>query len=167
MSETSEISEISESDGDRFGGPVSRISVSLPPELLAELDRMVDSRGYSSRSQAIGEMINFHLAEHKREVGDDVMAGTITLFYDRQTRGLQRRISDLQVAHIDEVISSLHVYLTENRVLEVILVQGPANVLQTIAGEFVALRGVLAGRLQLLAAVLPPLHRRKQDGRGA
>lgn len=157
---------MSEDDSDRIGGPVSRISVSLPPELLNELDQMVESRGYSSRSQAIGEMINFHLAEHKREVGNEVMAGTITLFYDRQTRGLQRRISDLQVRHIDEVISSLHVYLTENRVLEVILVQGPANVLQKIADEFVALRGVLAGRLQLLAAALPPLHLRAQDREG-
>ena len=48
---------MSEDDGDRSGGPVSRISVSLPPDLLAELDRMVESRGYSSRSQAIGEMV--------------------------------------------------------------------------------------------------------------
>lgn len=158
---------MSEDDGDRSGGPVSRISVSLPPDLLAELDRMVESRGYSSRSQAIGEMVNYHLAEHKREIGDDVMAGTITLFYDRQTRGLQGRISDLQVRHIDEVISSLHVYLTENRVLEVILVQGPANALQKIADEFVALRGVLAGRLQLLAAVIPPLHLRPADRGGS
>ncbi len=45
---------------------VSRISVSLPPDLLAELDSMVESRGYGSRSQAIGEMVNFQLAEHKR-----------------------------------------------------------------------------------------------------
>jgi CopG family nickel-responsive transcriptional regulator len=154
---------MSEDDWDKSSAPVSRVSISLPPELLADLDRMVESRGYSSRSQAIGEMVNFHLAEHRRKIGDDVMAGTITLFYDRQTRGLQGRISDLQVRHIDEVISSLHVYLTENRVLEVILVQGPANVLQKIADEFIALRGVLTGKLQLLAAVIPPLHLRAED----
>jgi len=158
---------MSAGSADKLGGPVSRISVSLPPELLAELDHMVESRGYSSRSQAIGEMVNFHLAEHKRQLGDEVMAGTITLFYDQQTRGLQARLSELQIRHINEVISSLHVYLTENRILEVILVQGPANLLQAIADEFIAQRGVITGRLQLLAAVIPPLHLPSNNSSGA
>ncbi len=143
---------------ERRAEGVSRISVSLPPELLAELDRLVEARGYGSRSQAIGEMVNFQLAEHKRRVGDQVMAGTVTLFYDRLTRGLQSRLSDLQYKYVDEVISSLHVHLTEARMLEVILVQGPARILQRIADELIAQRGVITGRLQLLAAVIPPLH---------
>lgn len=137
---------------------VSRISVSLPPDLLAELDGMVESRGYGSRSQAIGDMVNYQLAEHKSALGDEVMAGTITLLYNRATRGLQGRLADLQYQHIDEVISSLHVHLTEDRMLEVLLVQGPAARLQAVAHEMIALRGMVTGRLQLLAAVIPPLH---------
>lgn len=143
---------------DKGNDLVSRISISLPPALLAELDRMVAARGYGSRSQAIGEMVNYQLAEHKRQLGNEVMAGTITLFYDRQTRGLQSRLSDLQYKHIDEVISSLHVHLAGERMLEVILVQGPASALQAITDELISLRGVITGRLQLLAAVIPPLH---------
>ena len=137
---------------------VSRISVSLPPELLAELDGMVESRGYDSRSQAIGEMVNYQLAEHKRSLGNEVMAGTLTLLYNRATRSLQERLADIQYHHIAEVISSLHVHLTEDQMLEVILVQGPAARLQAIADEMLAQRGVITGHLQLLAAVLPPLH---------
>lgn len=166
------------SEDEKSNGLVSRISVSLPPELLGELDRMVAARGYGSRSQAIGEMVNYQLAEHKRELGNEVMVGTITLFYDRQTRGLQSKLSDLQYKHVDEVISSLHVHLTEERMLEVILVQGPARALQEIANELIALRGVITGRLQLLAAAMPPLHplpgtdddksaRGHRNGRGA
>src|SRR5512143_699709 len=136
---------------------VSRISVSLPPELLAELDGMVESRGYDSRSQAIGEMVNYQLAEHKRSLGNEVMAGTLTLLYNRSTRSLQARLADIQYHHIAEVISSLHLHLTEDQMLEVILVQGPAARLQAIADEMLAQRGVITGRLQLLAAVIPPL----------
>lgn len=143
---------------DRRGTLASRISVSLPADLREELDRMVEARGYRNRSQAISDMVNFQLAEHKVQLGDEVMVGTITLFYDRQTHGLQRKLSDLQYKHIDEVISSLHVHLTENRMLEVLLVQGPAKKLQQIANELIAPRGVITGRLQLLAAVIPPLH---------
>jgi len=73
---------------DKVSTLVSRISVSLPPDLLAELDGMVESRGYGSRSQAIGEMVNYQLAEHKRSLGNEVMAGTLTLLYNRAARGL-------------------------------------------------------------------------------
>ena len=143
--------------------PVSRISVSLPPDLLADLDRMVESRGYDSRSQAIGEMTHYQLAEHKRARGNEVMAGTITLLYNRATRGLQGRLADIQYQYIDEVISSLHVHLTEDQMLEVILVQGPSARLQDIVDEMITQRGVITGRLQLLTAVLPPLHAPSND----
>ena len=137
---------------------VSRISISLPPDLLVDLDRMVDSRGYGSRSQAIGEMVNYQLAEHKRTLGNEVMAGTLTLLYNRATRGLQGRLADIQYQYLAEVVSSLHVHLSEDQMLEVLLVQGPATKLQAIADEMLAQRGVVTGHLQLLAAVIPPLH---------
>lgn len=142
----------------KSNGFVERISISMNPDLLLELDQMVSSRGYESRSQAISDMVNQQLVEHKRELGDEVMAGTITLFYDRGTRGLQKRLSDLQYDNIAEVISSLHVHLTEDKMMEVILVQGPAPKLQRITNAMTALKGVITARLQLMAAVIPPVH---------
>jgi CopG family nickel-responsive transcriptional regulator len=136
----------------------TRISVSMPEDLLVALDGMVAGRGFGSRSQAVAAMINEQLLEHKRQLGNEVMMGTITLMYDRSVRGLQKQLSDLQCAHIDEVISSLHVHLMDSQMLEVILVQGPASTLQAIANEMSTLRGVVTGRLQLMAATIPPLH---------
>jgi CopG family nickel-responsive transcriptional regulator len=143
---------------------VSRISVSLPEELLYELDAMVVGRGFESRSQAIADMVNQQLVEHKREMGDEVMAGTITLLYDHSTRGLQKQLADLQHQYIDEVINSLHVHLMYHQTMEVILVQGPVLKLQMIADEMITLRGVITGRMQLMAAVMPPLHAPKVRG---
>ena len=137
---------------------VSRISVSLQPTLLEELDQMVLSRGYGSRSQAVSEMVNAELVEYKRNLGNDIMVGSITLHYNRTVPGLQKQIADLQYQHIDEVISSLHVQLSENQVMEVILVQGRAHHLQEIADELTTRRGVISGRLQLLAAIMPPIQ---------
>ena len=145
-------------DDGRQGQQVSRISVSLPPRLLGQLDQMVESRGYDSRSQAISEMVNYQLAEHRRKVGNDVMVGTLTLLYDRSTRGLQKSLADIQYRHIDEVISSLHVHLSHDQMMEVILVQGRAQQLQRIADQMTVLRGVITSRLELLAAVIPPLQ---------
>jgi CopG family nickel-responsive transcriptional regulator len=138
--------------------PVSRNSISLPEELLTELDEMVEARGFASRSQAINDMLHQFLVEHKRERGDDVMAGTITLFYDNSVSGLQKHLADLQYRHVAEVISSLHVHLVHNQTMEVILVQGPARTLQAIADEMITTRGVISGKMQLVTAVIPPLH---------
>jgi CopG family nickel-responsive transcriptional regulator len=138
--------------------PVSRISMSLPYALLKELDRMVGERGFISRSQAIADMLHQFLIEHKRELGDDIMVGTVTLMYDNSVPGLQKQLADLQARHIDEVISSLHVHLVRNQTMEVILVQGPVRTLQAIADELISRRGVISGKMHLVAALMPQVH---------
>lgn len=138
--------------------PVNRISISLPDDLQADVDAMVASRGFSSRSQAINDMLHQQVAEHKRALGNEVMVGTITVLYNNATRGLQKALADLQYKRLDEVISSLHVHLKDNQTMEVILVQGPAQQVQAIADEIITLRGVITGRLQLMAAMIPPVH---------
>jgi CopG family nickel-responsive transcriptional regulator len=138
--------------------PVSRISMSLPFGLLRELDRMVVERGFVSRSQALSDMLHQFLIEHKREHGDDLMVGTVTLVYDNSVPGLQRQLAELQCRHIDEVISSLHVHLMHNQTMEVILVQGPSRRLQAIADELISTRGVISGKMHLVAALIPQLH---------
>lgn len=137
---------------------VARISISLPAALLEDLDTLVDKRGYGSRSQAVADIVNAQIVESRHKLGDDVMVGTLTLHYDRSVHGLQSRLADLQYRHIDEVISSLHVHLSENQVMEVVLVQGRARRLQDIADKMLTRRGVIGGRLQLHAAVIPPIQ---------
>jgi CopG family nickel-responsive transcriptional regulator len=137
---------------------VSRISISLPGALLEDLDGLVARKGYGSRSQAVAEIVHAQVVESRRKLGDDVMVGTLTLHYDRSVPGLQRRLADLQYAHLDEVISSLHVQLSENQVMEVLLVQGRARKLQAIADRMLTCRGVIGGRLQLHAALMPPIQ---------
>lgn len=138
---------------------VERISISIPKSLLAQLDEMVDARGFDSRSQAITEMINTELAGHGEQLGDKVMAGTITLIYDHSKQQLQNRLSEIQHKYIAEVVSSLHVHLENQHTMEVILVQGPADKLKTIADQLITCKGVKTGKLQLTAIVIPPLLR--------
>ena len=138
--------------------PVDRISISLPEDLHAELDLMVAERGFESRSQAIKDMLRQHLVEHKVQTGKQVMVGTITLLYNNASSGLQKTLADLQYQYVNEVISSLHVHLMDNQTMEVILVQGPVQLLQSIANAMITQRGVITGKLQLVSALMPPLH---------
>ena len=138
--------------------PLTRISMSLPEELLHDLDRAVARRGLPSRSHAISLLLSDFVMTQRAEEHDDVMLGTISLLYYNNAYDLPRLLADLQYHHIDEVISSLHVQLVRNQTMEVILLQGPVGKLRAIADELIKLRGVIHGTLQLVGAVIPPLH---------
>jgi CopG family nickel-responsive transcriptional regulator len=137
---------------------ISRISISLPEELLSDLDSMVEARGFATRSQAVNDMLHQFLIEHKNRLGDDIMVGVVTVLYNNAIPGLQKQLADLQVEFLDEVISSLHVHLAHNQTMEVVLVQGPARKLQTIADQMTSRRGVISGKMHLSAALIPQLH---------
>ena len=137
---------------------VSRISISLQEKVLGELDKMVEECGFESRSQAISEMINRQVAEHKTQFDDSIMVGTINLVYDHSVHGLQKKLTDLQHNYIDEVISSLNVNLIDAQTLGVVLVQGPAKRLKMIADKMISCKGVHTGQLLMSAAIMPPLH---------
>jgi CopG family nickel-responsive transcriptional regulator len=48
--------------------------------------------------------------------------------------------------------------LEDDHVLEVLLMQGPANMLRQIANELVTCKGVKSTHLSLTPHLLPPLH---------
>jgi CopG family nickel-responsive transcriptional regulator len=137
---------------------ISRISISMPESLLAGLDQMVSERGFESRSQAICDMINHQINDHRAQQGSDVMTGTVNLVYNHAIPGLQKRLHDLQFQYIDEVISNLNVNLTHTNTLSIILVQGPADKLNQIADQMITLRGVVYGKLLLNSYIIPPIH---------
>lgn len=138
--------------------PVSRISISLPPDVSRGLGKLVETRGFENRSQAVASIINESLLEHRRETKDGIMAGTITLFYNQGRKNILGELAALKRRFLNEVIGSLQVQLENNHVMDVILVQGPAGILQKITDRLVACKGVKAGKLTLTSTIMPPLH---------
>ena len=137
-----------------------RVTVSMGEDTFQALDRLVNERGFDSRSQAISEMIHQQSAEHLGKIGTEVMAGTLTLIYDESKSSLLRDLSRVCRSHLSEVISSQHVLLEDDHVLEVLLMQGPAKTLRGIANELVTCKGVKSAHLTLTPHLLPPLHAR-------
>ncbi len=137
---------------------ISRISISLPEKLLEEFDAMVEERGFDSRSQAICDMITQQLNEHRQDLGQDIMTGTVNLVFNHSVPGMQTKLLELQYEYVTEVISTLNVNLSHTYTMSVVLIQGPAKKLKIIADKMIALRGVITGKLLLSAFILPPLH---------
>jgi CopG family nickel-responsive transcriptional regulator len=125
----------------------SRFSVSLPPSLLRQLDKMSGGKGYDNRSLAIADMIRDHLVEYRQKFGGEDIVGTITLVYDHHKPHLQATLTDIQHDHHDVILSTVHVHLDHHNCLEVLLVRGKAAVIRKIADELITAKGVKHGKL--------------------
>jgi len=139
---------------------VTRISISLPPDVCLALDNLVLRRGFDSRSQALSSMITEHLigqSDHGGE-GDAVMTGTITLFYNQKKNNLLSRLASLKRDYLNEVIGSLQVQLENDHIMEVILIQGPSATLRRISDSFLTCKGVKGSKLTLTSTIIPQLH---------
>jgi CopG family nickel-responsive transcriptional regulator len=137
-----------------------RISISLPAKLASALDKMVESRGFQNRSQAVAEMIETTIITHQQQDDDAIMAGTITLFYDTAKPGLLQKLADIEREHVKECISSQHVLLEGHYIMEVLLVQGPVNRLRDLTNRMLACKGVSSGGLTLTSKLIPQVHDR-------
>lgn len=137
---------------------LARLSVSLPGDLLAQLDQMVAERHLPSRSQMVAELIRHALAEHNEGLADSVLAGTITLIYRAENGRVRQALARTQSAYVVEIISSQHVLLEDDQSLEVLLVQGPSQRLHALCDDLRKVRGVQQIKLVTTTALLPPLH---------
>lgn len=136
---------------------LTRISITVPEKTVEALDQTIVEEHYESRSQAIVDMINKHLIAEQAQQ-NAVMVGTLTLLYDASCMPLRMQLLDLQQKFLEQVISSLHIQLDQQKILEVILLQGGSNDLKQISQQFTALKGVIKGHLELMDAVMPPLQ---------
>jgi len=138
--------------------PFTRRSISLPPELVVQLEAMMAERGLPSRSQVITELIRHELADFVARQENPVIAGTITLIYRTESGRVRHALARTQSAYLKEVISSQHVFLEDDQSLEVLLVQGPAARLRQLCDDLRRIRSVQQIKLVTTTALLPPLH---------
>jgi CopG family nickel-responsive transcriptional regulator len=130
---------------------ITRFGVSLEEKLLRRFDRLIERKGYANRSEAIRDLIRESLVREQWEMGADEAVGTITLVYNHDTRELADRLNDLQHAHYEEIVSTLHVHLDAHHCLEVLVVRGKATNLKAIADRLIGTRGVKHGTFSATA----------------
>ena len=126
-------------------GEVTRFGVSLDEKLLRQFDRVIVRKGYANRSEALRDLIRESLVRDQWELGTEEAVGTITLVYDHETRDLADKLTDLQHAHYESIVSTLHVHLDPHHCLEVLVLRGTARTLKGIADRLIGTRGVKHG----------------------
>ncbi|HLH43599.1 MAG TPA: nickel-responsive transcriptional regulator NikR [Bryobacteraceae bacterium] len=130
-------------------GELARIGIAIPEELLEEFDRLIERRGYATRSEAVRDLVRKELVDEIAASPNAEVYGTVTLIYNHHARLLLDKLTVIQHQHHAAIMSSVHVHLDHDNCLEVILVRGKSSMVQKLANALIATKGVKHGRFML------------------
>ncbi len=122
---------------------ITRIGVTIPPELLKDFDEIIDKMGYESRSKAIQDAVRLYVSERKWVKEEDAQqTGVLLMVYDHGTRGLESDLTEEQHHHAELVSSTMHIHIGEHDCLEVIAVKGKGSEIRHLSDHLASRRGV-------------------------
>ncbi len=128
---------------------ITRFGVSIDSQLIRKFDVRIARKGYTTRSEAIRDMIRDSLVEEEWEAESRETVGTITIVYNHHTRELEHALTDMQHKSYHQIISALHVHLDAHNCLEVLVVKGISSEIKKIADRLIGTRGVKHGKLTM------------------
>jgi CopG family nickel-responsive transcriptional regulator len=113
------------------GEHMSIISVSLPKELLKELDAILGEEKYATRSEVLRQAVRSYITEYKEldKLKGNIVA-TITVLYEKKEKN--EELFRLQHEFSDMITAYLHSHLTETSCLEVMVIKGPSKRLKSL-----------------------------------
>ena len=130
---------------------VERIGVSLDKKLLSAFDKLIGTKGYQSRSEAIRDLIRRQISEKHLDNPKSRAIAVILLVYDHHSSRLMQKLTALQHSHLLQAISSMHIHLDAHDCMEVIVLKGHVGEINATADKLLSQKGVKLGRINLLA----------------
>ena len=122
---------------------VTRIGVTIPPDLLKDFDDIISKMGYESRSKAIQDAVRLYVSERKWLKEEDAnQTGIILMVYDHDAKNLESELTEAQHEHSKIITSTMHIHVSERDCLEAIAVKGKASEIRHLSDELTTRRGV-------------------------
>ena len=139
---------------------MERITMSLDEDLAREFDRLIADRGYTSRSEAMRDLLRREV-EASRQARDakGTCVATLSYVYNHHERKLAERLTEAQHAQHDLVVSSMHVHLDHDHCLETVILKGPVGAVTALGDRTRAERGVRHGHLHVITVDAGDAHR--------
>lgn len=128
---------------------LSRFGVSAEEELLQKFDRLIGEQGYANRSEALRDLMRDALVKSKVEDTPETgeVLGSLTLVYDHHASDLADKMNALQHEFFNFIVSVLHVHISHDDCLEVIVLRGEIQQIRVLADSLLSLKGVKHGKL--------------------
>ena len=118
------------------------VSLNIPESLLKELDLMVDTIGYSSRSEAIRDAVRTHMSEQRmyRSTKEEVYNAVIFVYKDGDDE--RNRISRLRTQFSPVIEGEMTFSLGREKKLTLLLARGKSNDLRALTSRIRGIRGM-------------------------
>ena len=128
---------------------LSRFGVSVEEELLESFDQLIAGQGYTARSEALRDLMRDALVKSRLESSPEnaEVLGSLTLVYDHHASDLTDKMNELQHDHHNLVVSVLHVHVSHDDCMEVIVLRGAVKEIRALSDGLLSLKGVKHGRL--------------------
>ena len=126
---------------------LERFGVSMENNLLKSFDELVETRGYSSRSEAIRDLVRQQLVKDEWADPDADVIGTVTIVYEHHEHELSNVLAELQHTCHEAIICSTHIHMDAHNCLEIIILRGPSSRVKYISNALISTRGVKHGEL--------------------
>ncbi len=120
---------------------MKRFGVSLEDKVLFSFDKYVKDKGFSSRSQAIADLIKNELVK-EQWTKNETVAGAVLFVYDHHKRDIVDKLTSLQHCFIKIIISTQHIHLDHNNCLEIIAVRGKAVDVKKLTERIKIVKGI-------------------------
>lgn len=144
---------------------MERITITIDEDLLEVVDNLMHRRGYTSRSEAIRDMVRDAAARVKISQNKNPCIAVLDYVYDHETRGLGQRLAEGFHAHHDLTRASMQVHLDHDSCLAVSVLQGTAAAIHDFANAIITQRGVRHSNLHVVPAAVSNV--RHDHGSGA
>ena len=130
---------------------VSRISVSVQPDLLRKFDEALKRLGYEERSKAVQVAMQSFVTESKwlcSKQGRGI--GAIVMVYDSTIRQVGDVLTEIQHKYRDIAESTIHMHLDEKNCLQIIPIRGDTAEVKSLAEALMTTDGVKQVKLAIV-----------------
>jgi CopG family transcriptional regulator, nickel-responsive regulator len=138
---------------------MERITMAIDEGLAREFDALIARRGYSSRSEAMRDLLRREVEESRvRSEPGALCVASLSYVYNHHVRDLAQRLAGSQHEHHDLVVATMHVHLDHEHCLESVALKGPTASVRSFADGVRAERGVTHGHVNLITVEASGKH---------
>jgi CopG family nickel-responsive transcriptional regulator len=138
---------------------MQRITMSLDETLANEFDKLLKRRGYTSRSEAMRDLVRHELeVDRLTQEPKSYCIANLSYVYNHHIRNLAERLTESQHQHHDLVVSTMHVHLDHQHCLETVVLKGPTVDVRAYADSIQAERGVRHVNVNLVSVATNDTH---------
>ena len=82
----------------------------------------------------------------------------LSYVYNHHERALAERLAEIQHAHHELTVATMHAHLDHDQCPETVTLKGPAQIVRSFADALIAERGVRHGQLNVVSVDLRNIH---------